>query len=237
MTVTVETGSAGQWTAFFTLLLAIATFLAVLAAVFQDRIRSWVWRPKLELRIMPAPPDCHKTFWTLPDGTRAPCYYLRASIENVGRRAAERVGLFLSELLEKTSNGFERPQGFLPMNLVWAYFNEPFLDHLSPHIPKHCAIAHVSHPSARHALGEDNPSLGLGRDQTVLRLDVMWPPNTLGHLLRPGTYKLRLVVESTNAMPVTKWIEIVHTGKWFDDEQEMLSTGLQVRLLRDAELN
>jgi len=244
MTVTVETGSAGQWTAFGTIALAVMTFLAVLAAVFQDRIRSWIWRPSLELRILPQPPDCLKitTRWSTRLGSpmQADSYYLRAQVDNVGHQAVNKVELFLGEVLEKTSSGFARWQTFLPLNLLWANFREPtmFLDHLSPHVPKHCDVAHIIDPAARTSIpGEDNPGLGLTSQQTALSLDLVVKPNTFSYLLPPGTYRLKLVLGAANAATVTKWVEIIHTGEWFDDEKQMLRDGLQIRLLRDAELN
>jgi hypothetical protein len=241
MQVTIEQGSSAEWaTAIGTIALAVMTFLAVLAAVFQDRIRSWIWRPELDLRILPQPPDCLKIPMTWPTQggmSQADCYYLRVQVDNMGHQAAKKVELFLGEILEKTPSGFARRQTFLPLNLLWANFREPtmFLDHLSPHVPKHCDVAHIIDPAARTSIpGEDNPALGLISQQTALSLDLVVKPNTFSYLLPPGTYRLKLVLGAANAQPVTRWVEIVHSGQWFSNEQQMLSTGLQIRLLDHA---
>jgi len=53
-------------------------------------------------------------------------------------------------------------------------------------------------------------------------------------LLPPGTYKLKLVAGASNAKPVATWVEIHLAGQWFNDENQMLSTGLQIRQLDHA---
>ena len=240
MTVTVETSSAGQWIAVFTLLLVVATFSGAAVAVLQDWIRSFIWHPELDLKITPRPPDCHKipmTWQTQQGIQQADCYYLRAQIDNTGKQAAELVEVFLGEVRQRTPNGrFERRQAFMPMNLVWAHFNTPFLHRLSPHLPKHCNVAHVLKPSERARVpgSEDNPDFD--RKKTALSLDLVVSPNTLSHLLPPGTFRLKLVLGAANTKPKTKWVEIALTGQWFDDENQMLSEGLQVRLLSDSEV-
>jgi hypothetical protein len=239
--VTIEQGSSAEWaTAIATSVLAALTLLVAIVAAFQDRIRSWIWHPKLELHLIPEPPDCHKIPMTwepsLGDKRRADCYYLRVQVANTGNQAAEMVEMYLDRVLERTSKGFERRQSFLPMNLVWAHFNRPFLDRLSPHLPKHCALAHVLKPSERDRMSDAENNPDFNPDQTILSLDLVVKPNTKGHLLPTGTYRLKLVLGASNATPVTKWVEIDHTGQWFDDEQEMLSRGLQIRLLSDSEV-
>ena len=47
--------------AISTIALAIGTIALALVAAFQDIIRAWVMRPKLDASITMAPPDCHKT--------------------------------------------------------------------------------------------------------------------------------------------------------------------------------
>jgi len=244
MQVTIEQGSNAEWaTAIGTIALAVMTFLAVLAAVFQDRIRSWIWRPKLDLRILPQPPDCLKipAAWPTP-GTvsQADSYYLRAQVENTGHRAAEMVEVYLGEILEQTPSGdFVRQQTFLPLNLLWANFREPtmFLDHLSPHVPKHCDVAHIIDPAARTSIpGEDNPGLGLTSQQTALSLDLVVKPNTFSYLLPPGTYRLKLVLGAANARPVAKYVKIALTGQWFDDQEQMLRDGLRIGPPSDSEV-
>jgi hypothetical protein len=48
-----------EWmTAYATSFLAIATLFLAAVAAFQDRIRSWVMRPRLHVSMNVSPPDC-----------------------------------------------------------------------------------------------------------------------------------------------------------------------------------
>jgi hypothetical protein len=42
-------------------LVALGILALAFIAVFQDRIRSWLSRPRLEMLFEEVPPDCHKT--------------------------------------------------------------------------------------------------------------------------------------------------------------------------------
>jgi hypothetical protein len=86
---------------------ACATFLAALVALLKEDLVS-VWRrPRLNVRISLAPPDCHKTEFTLGSARTGeflgswPCYYLRVWVENVGNIRAKYVEVFASRLLRK----------------------------------------------------------------------------------------------------------------------------------------
>jgi len=244
MHIIVEQGSNWEkWTAIGTLVLAFFTLLAVGVAVFQDRIKSRIWHPTLALHILPQPPDCLKitTTWSTRFGSvmQSDSYYLRVQVENVGHTAADMVEVYLADILELNQKGdFEPRKAFLPMNLEWSNFEKPpiLLDHLSPHMPKHCGLAHIVDPKNRTSMPrEDNPSANLKPKQTALSLELVVKPNSGSHLLPPGTYRLKLVLGAANAITVTTWVEIVLNGQWFDDENEMLSKGLIVQHLNEAE--
>ena len=68
-----------EWlTALGTLALAAMTLLAVLVAIFQDKIRAWLLRPKLEI-------SCTKSDWEKTKlGSYFDCYYLRVRLTNNG---------------------------------------------------------------------------------------------------------------------------------------------------------
>ena len=116
----------------------IGLFLVAIVGIFQDKIRSWLKHPTLNLSINVGPPDCHKT--TLKNITsqgqvitQADCYYFRVCIENSGNQRAEFVEVFAKELLRRGVDGiFRTVDSFLPMNLVWSYYKKPFLEAISP---------------------------------------------------------------------------------------------------------
>jgi hypothetical protein len=92
------------------LLGALATFLAVLVALFRESLFLRLRRPKLSVAIKPEPPDSQKTQMRFGDGTTVPCYTFRLWVENGGKTTAERVQVFARRLLRRHANGsFRRP--------------------------------------------------------------------------------------------------------------------------------
>jgi len=86
-------------------LTAAGTILLAVVAVFQDAIRRWLTRPKLELQLSPCAPDFHRTtirhFYTVwnpqtgmpgyQQSMEIPCYYFRLRIINKGNCEAREV--------------------------------------------------------------------------------------------------------------------------------------------------
>ncbi|MCU0225870.1 MAG: hypothetical protein MUF27_17790 [Acidobacteria bacterium] len=219
---------------------AIATLLAVLMALFKEDITSWWRRPKLEVLVRLAPPDCHKTELNIVNqATRQllgswPCYYLRIWVENRGIRRADQVQVFVSQLLRRRADGTFAPDDqFLPMNLKWAHSQqrpegpEIFAEGISRDMGKHCDLGHIPHPNMRKRTGE--VLAGVPDDQVIVRLDLEVEPNTKSHLLPPGVYRLVLKVAAANDRPVTKILELSIAGKWFDDERKMFTEGVGLR--------
>lgn len=232
-----EAGCSAQW---FT---AIGTLVLALVAIFQDRIRHWLMRPRLQLKVKVAPPDCHKTTWRLehrahdpntgedyPVVRNLPCYYFRLGVENVGNCEAREVELFARSLVRRGADGShgEVPR-FTPMNLMWAHIRRPSLPILVPHIPKVCDLAHVIRPNCRKLLGHELP--GVPDNRAILAFDLQVEPNMQGHLIEPGVYRLRLALAAANALPKEYVLEINFTGDWYDDEARMLRDGFGMRLV------
>ncbi len=229
-----EIGTVAQWAG------AIATFFAVLTALFKDEILRLWRRPKLTVSIALAPPDCHKTALTYPAPGRSrsiDCYYLRLWIQNDGRTRAERVQVFVAKLLRYKADGsFKQDEGFLPMNLCWSHRQqalggpEIFAEGISPEMGKHCDLGHIADPNFRKEVGYD--LAGVSEYETILCLDLEIRPNTLSHLLRPGRYRLQLRIAAANCAPVTTTIELTITGKWFAHQEQMFSDGLGIQVIR-----
>jgi hypothetical protein len=226
-------GTLAQWVG------AGVTFLAVLVALFKDEFLRWWRKPKLTVSAALAPPECHKTIiiYGLPqDRRRASCYYLRIWVENKGRTRAEGVQVFVSKLHRRNDDGsFKEVEAFLPMNLLWAHGQqkaggpEIFADGISPEMGKHCDLGHVVDPKFRREIPYDLP--GIAADETILALDLEVKPATLSHLIPPGAYRLDLRVAAANCAPVTKRIELTMTGRWFEDQSQMFSDGLSLKVI------
>jgi hypothetical protein len=234
--VSVSSSDIASWLA------AIATFLAVLVALFKEDMRSLWRRPVLKARILLAPPDCHKTELTIVNQAiqqivgRWPCYYFRLWVENTGTQRAEQVQVFAAGLSRRQADGTFKPETqFLPMNLRWAHSQqrpegpEIFALGISPGMGKHCDLGHIPHPEMRKETNESLPNVPT--DQTILSLDLEVAPNTRSHLIAPGVYRLLLRLAAANSRPVEKTIEITITGQWHGDETRMFSDGIGLREL------
>jgi hypothetical protein len=218
-------------------LIAFGTIAVAIAAVFQDKIRSWLTRPKLEASIDVEPPDCHKTSMVArsPQGQvidRTDCYYFRIRVKNSGNQRAEYVEVYAAEVLKKQDDDtFKRLDSFAPMNLVWSHVVKPFFPAISRNMEKHCDLGHIIEPAKRVDFGEDSPQLAIPATRTFFCLETEVKPFHMGHLLPPGQYHLKLVIAAANAKPIEKTLEINHTGDWYDDEARMLSDGIGIRML------
>ena len=217
---------------------SIATLLAVIVALFKEEIiRIWR-RPELNARIRLSSPDCHKTEMIRRDSSsiihRTDCYYIRLWIENIGNQHAEKVQVFVSKLFRRHADGsFVEEKSFLPMNLRWIHSQQPpfgpeiFAEGISPQMGKHCDLGHILDPKNRTSFGIQLPNVP--SDKTILELDLEAAPNTLSHLISPGIYRVELKIAAANVEPITKTIELNHTGEWYTDEYKMFSEGIGMK--------
>lgn len=232
-------GTVAQWAG------AIATFLAVLVALFKDSFIKWWYRPKLEVTAKLEEPHCQMTsvYYDVqrvaPTRVVAKCYYLRIWIENSGKTRAERVQVFAAKLLRRAADGeFRTDLKFLPMNLLWTHYEGPggareiYAEGISPEMGKHCELGRIIDPTdplVRKELGENLPEVP--STSTIFALDLEVHPSTLCHLLAPGTYRLKLRIAAANCRPITRVLEFTLTGDWFDDPQKMFRDGIGMRIL------
>jgi hypothetical protein len=84
-------------------------------------------------------------------------------------------------------------------------------------------------PNAKARVGHVLESVAASKG--VLAFDLQVEPNMKGHLVGPGTYRLRLIVAAANALPVEYEIEMIFTGDWYDDEDKMLTDGFQMKTI------
>ena len=225
-------------TAIGTVTLAVLTLILAVVAIFQDKIRSWLVRPKLDVSIEVRPPDCQKIrLHPDPDNREAfaDAYYLRLKVKNQGNQQAEVVEVFATKLCKQQADGeFREVDTFLPMNLVWAHTNQVFFPSISPDMYKHCNLAHILDPGKRidfSRQGEDAIWDGIPRENTILSFDTMVRSHTLGHLVPYGKYQLTIIVAAANSKPVKKNLEISLSGNWYNEEQQMLRDGIGVKVV------
>jgi len=223
--------SIPQW------LVALGTIGLAVVAVFQDKIRAWVTRPKLDLSIDVKPPDCLKIpIKRYTPGSEpyvvADSYYFRFKVINQGNQKAESVEVFAARLLKQQADDtFQEVNSFLPMNLRWANCRDVFFPAIAPGMYRHCDLAHIIDPKTRAQCQlEDKSWPNVSPDKTILSLDTELKANTLSHLHAFGKYRLVVVLAAANAKPVEKTLKSSLTGEWYDDEQTMLGSGVGITL-------
>ncbi len=215
------------------LAVAVGTLILAAVAVFQETIRGWFYRPTFRVSIKTEPPDCVAVpFGPLPDGTMIDAYYLRLWIENTGNATAKNAEVYADELRRQRLDGtWERVKAFPPMNLKWGNIGRIYFPAIAPQMGKHCDLAHITDPTRRQILGEDNPRLALTNQQTSLAFDLMAAPNHKGHIVGPGEYQLDIRVAAENALPINRTVAISLRGTWYPDETTTLRDGVGVTIL------
>ena len=226
-----------------TWLTAIGTILTVIAAVFQDKIRSHLKKPVFDISISNTRPYSHKMSTETTDFVvtsqaeskevhAVSCYYIRILVKNTGNDRGDLVEIFVEFIEKRTPGGsYARLDKFFPMNLLWSNIRQPYVTAISPGMAKFCDFGHIIDPAQRkHFDREFDPALP-PNDRTLFSLDLEVKPSNLTHLLTPGIYRINLMVAAANSEPVRRVLELDVSGDWYDDEREMLLEGVVVKIV------
>lgn len=222
-------GTVADW------VVASATFLLAVVAVFQETIRGWFYRPVFQVSIKTEPPDCFSVPITVVNnGTvlTVDSIYLRLWVENIGNATARKAEVYANQLRQRRLDGtWERVHLFPPMNLKWSNVGLIYFPSIAPNMGKHCDVGHISDPANRHQLREDAPRLHLSNEETSLAFDLMVGPNNRSHIIGPGEYQLDILVAADNVRPIKQTLAISLKGMWDPDETTMLRAGIGIALL------
>lgn len=210
-TIPVLTDPNGFW---IQVALTIATFAAVLVALFQEKIKVWFNKAKLSVEIRPNPPDCHQIDLTDQQTGKfvSKCIYIRIRVTNESNdKMAKNVEIIASNLWKFQGRKKGIVKWFLPMNLVWAH-NHPITVTIPPKSFRLCDLG------AFRPLFDGN---------TRFRFDTMVQPNPVsdGHIpniIEHGKYLLEVITSGENVKPETIYWEIEFKQDWSDSEDEML---------------
>ncbi len=204
--------NADLLTGIGTIVLACGTLALAIIAIFRDHILAWFKRPKLNVTIYLASPDCY----LLPMGRdKIPAYYFMFRVVNSGNKRAEEVEVVASELLEEAVDGsFVKRDSFSPMRLNWAYIDVPLLRAIPQKMYWRCNLGYIR-------------SANRQRFQFTLETE----PFHGGHVIPPGRYRLIIFVVAANAKPQKKTLEIVFQGDWYKNPERMFSEGIRISVL------
>jgi hypothetical protein len=190
-----------------------ATLLALLLAGW-GWISAFFFGPKLQVQVSENAPYWDPTKW----GNGLDVHYFRLSIENKRTAIARGVHVFVESVeLRQENGGFVPAPRFRSMFLKWAHLGGITMPALWKGMPRFCDLLHVTRPSGSGNFGERLPGL-VAAHHGVLALDLEKPANSLGHLLEPGEYLLKLKVAAENYAPRIEFIELKYDGVWLEGE-------------------
>ena len=221
VTLLLEGSAAAGWFAAF------GTLVLAFVAVFQEWIKSWFFKPMLDLKIRAARPDAEKTRFDVNTNV----YYFRVAVTNCGRRAAEAVQVYVARVKRKKADDkYELVDRFIPMALKWTHKGVTTLPYLLPDMPpSYCDFGHITDPGRKMAPPFENLE-GVSPNETVFALDTEVSPKSKSNLFGPGEYYVYLKVAASNCAPKDFKVKVKMPGKWFEDEEQMFRDGIGLSL-------
>lgn len=215
-----------NWGGFWTAAGVVVALFLGLAGIFQSWIKSKIWRPKINVLMQIAPPDCHKTDFKNPQTGEFICdtYYFRFRVENIGNYKMEDSEAMPIELYKNVNGKYEKIINFLPLNLVWAHYHNVTMPKIQPNMFKHLDFGHIT--KSRFA---NLPYFNITENpEIVFQLDLAVLPHTGSHILLPGDYKMKILFAANNLKPIEKTYRLLIKDKWSDDEKEMLNDNILI---------
>jgi hypothetical protein len=220
-----DPGTWAQWIGGF------GTILAVLVALFGDRIRGWIFGPGLTIVVSLDPPECVRVaisymYEYSVDGSvseqegSVDSVYVRVKVQNTGRSLARDVQVFAESVTIFVPDEGWRPVGMFPaMNLPWSDLPEDadvklrmFFPGLGPTMSKHCDLGRIAEPGNRLYIGDEKEDLD--HQTNAFAFETLVKPNHQGHIVGPGRYQIRLLLAADNARPVVRTIEMIVRPDW-----------------------
>ncbi len=186
---------------------ATITFIAVMVALFQEKIKSFFDRAMLDADIKLESPDCHYIDLTFPNGQSIKVYYLRLRIRHTGGQTARNCEVFLKEVKKVSGNTSERT-AFIPMNLVWSHYQPPKSNlTIRKGLFHHCDLGYIT--------ADENSS-------PIFKIDTIVQPNKVDgdsypNILKTGDYVLTLIIAADNMQPLTVKYKVTFKDLVFDE--------------------
>ena len=130
-------------------LTAIGTIAIAILAIFGNRIRSWIIRPRIKLAVGEASPfieRIEKDDSSTEDGKNV-SYKIRLEIQNIGREVARNSSVLCNTVHRQrdVGSGFYELKKFVPKQFFWTTRDQR-LD-VTPKIPSYLSIAEISEPT------------------------------------------------------------------------------------------
>jgi hypothetical protein len=188
-----------------------AVFVALsigIAGIFREWIVSKIFRPRLSSYsdfCRPVKVRTHTEKYDIisPEFGLIEIGLLRLRIENHGSRFAEDVEVMITELEVLNSRGkYISDHGYLPGNLLWSSSGKVTMPRIQPHLHKFCEMGYFL-PAKK--LNPSRSSIKLKDYKISFVLGTEAQSNADSNILKPGDYRIRVVVSGNNVS--TKMID------------------------------
>lgn len=199
------------------LLMVFGTFLAVVVALFGQRLWEFIDRPILKILFKEEAPACHKTGL----GGKVPVYYFRFIVKNTGNKQAEDCEAYLEKIKKLNDSGiYEEYKNFTPVNLKWSGVREPIQRTIYPDKETYCDLGKVVEQPQMYESRYVNAT---DSDQKLNKFIFELPEVYYSQwdCLLPGKYTITISIYSRNAKKVTRDFEIFWSGNWKSEDSEM----------------
>ncbi|HBD05109.1 TPA: hypothetical protein DCZ32_01475 [Candidatus Uhrbacteria bacterium] len=202
--------------------LAVVTFLALLVALFQERIRKYWNRATLDMEINLTPPDSHQIALSNRNGEIVrQTIYVRVKVIHKKGSAGENVEIMpINFLRVDENNNLSVLKYFLPISLVWSHF-QPRTNtiRVPANLFRHCDFGHF--------IKSQNGN------KSILLLDTIVQSNPVAdgeipNVIKSGKYQFELLLSGDNVKTLRKKWEIEFEN-WSDNESEMLNNNIKIR--------
>ena len=202
--------------------LAFVTFLALLVALFQERIRKFWNKATLDMEINLIPPDSHQIALSNQQGQIiGQTIYIRIKVLHKKGSAGENVEIMPIKFWRIEDSKLSALKYFLPISLVWSHF-QPRVNviRIPVNLFRHCDFGHI---------------LKI-QNEAVLVLDTMVQPNPVAdgeipNVIKPGKYQFELLLSGDNVKSLRRRWKI-EFGTWNDDESEMLTKNIKIEKIK-----
>ncbi len=202
---------------------AIIAALTAILALFKDMIINIIFRPSLQLKLIPLEPDCHLTYFTKGEKV----HYFRLRVYNIGQRSAEEVEVTL-EKVEIFKNGqYEYSTDYMPLPLMWSHWRTQIKNtNIPSETYRLCDLGFILEPSVK-TLNIDSGSVDSHKnDKLVFWFDTRIRPNAGYTYLLPGKYRVEISVFGKNVQRETLRFIINWKGVWDNEFKNLIPNNL-----------
>lgn len=230
-------GTVAQWAS------VIATLGAIVVALFGERIRALLWRPRTSVRVGLSPTLCVATYATNDHAVRLTQgvfeWYIRAAVTNVGVSEIRDCEVVCEELWRYESGQWHRVDEVLPIALKWSFSHQEGktqgrLQSIPSGATRYLDICHITLPSARVHNPDANkravdPISGVDAPAVEWELDYTWSRanREAWHIQPWGEYRMLIRTIGIGVSPQDFWV-LLKIPNRFEKDANLVSSWLSV---------